>query len=135
MSMLRIIIDTETLMAGLAYPATPPGRIISAWRHGALELVLHPNILNRLIDSMTLLGQDYGWSAYQVSEMVSAMTLNAIVLAPEEGFERIPSEDETDIRYRLPRGAAYFVTNDVSHLAKADCYPVLTPGDFWGRFA
>ena len=32
MSGLRVVLDTNVLVSGLAYPGSVPGRIISAWQ-------------------------------------------------------------------------------------------------------
>ena len=34
---LRVVLDTNVLVSGLAYPASVPGRILSAWKQGALS--------------------------------------------------------------------------------------------------
>ena len=33
---LAVLLDTNVLLSGLAYPACVPGRLIAAWRFGAL---------------------------------------------------------------------------------------------------
>jgi predicted nucleic acid-binding protein len=36
MAGLAVVLDTNVLLSGLAYPASVPGRLIAAWRFGAL---------------------------------------------------------------------------------------------------
>ena len=45
---MRVVLDTNVLLSGLAYPASPPGRILAAWKAGALEVVLSDYILEEL---------------------------------------------------------------------------------------
>jgi predicted nucleic acid-binding protein len=40
MAGLAVVLDTNVLLSGLAYPASVPGRLIAAWRFGALRLGL-----------------------------------------------------------------------------------------------
>jgi predicted nucleic acid-binding protein len=37
MAGLGVVLDTNVLLSGLAYPASVPGRLIAAWRFGALR--------------------------------------------------------------------------------------------------
>lgn len=37
---MRVVLDNNELLSGLAYPASLPGRILAAWKAGALEVVL-----------------------------------------------------------------------------------------------
>ena len=48
MASLGVVLDTNVLLSGLAYPASVPGRLIAAWRFGALDLVLSDFILTEL---------------------------------------------------------------------------------------
>lgn len=45
---LRVVLDTNVLVSGLAYPVSVPGRIVGAWRQGGLEVVLSHYILDEL---------------------------------------------------------------------------------------
>ena len=47
MAGLRIVLDTNVLVSGLAYPTSVPGRIVGAWRGGRLDVVLSRFILAR----------------------------------------------------------------------------------------
>lgn len=49
MAALRVVLDTNVLVSGLAYPAGNPGRILAAWRQGALQVVLSRYILDELV--------------------------------------------------------------------------------------
>jgi predicted nucleic acid-binding protein len=39
MAGLAVVLVTNVLLSGLAYPASVPGRLIAAWRFGALGVV------------------------------------------------------------------------------------------------
>jgi predicted nucleic acid-binding protein len=36
--MPRVVVDTNVLLSGIAYPASIPGKILAAWRNGSLEV-------------------------------------------------------------------------------------------------
>ena len=40
MAGLRVVLDTNVLVSGLAYPGSVPGRILNAWQQGGLDVVL-----------------------------------------------------------------------------------------------
>ena len=45
MATLRVVLDTNVLLSGIAYPTIIPGKIMAAWRHGSVEVILsniHP---------------------------------------------------------------------------------------------
>ena len=46
---LRVVLDTNVLVSGLAYPGSMPGRIVAAWRQGGLEVALSRYILDELV--------------------------------------------------------------------------------------
>ena len=50
-SALCVVLDTHVLVSGIAYPGSTPRNIVSAWRHGAIEVVLSPFILDELPNS------------------------------------------------------------------------------------
>lgn len=43
-----MVLDTNVLLSGIAYPGSVPGKLIIAWRHGALNVVLSDDILDEL---------------------------------------------------------------------------------------
>lgn len=42
MATLRVVLDTNVLLSGIAYPASVPGKIMAAWRHGSVDILLSP---------------------------------------------------------------------------------------------
>jgi uncharacterized protein len=45
---LRVVLDTNVLLSGIAFPASIPGKIMSAWRLGSIEVVLSDFIIEEL---------------------------------------------------------------------------------------
>jgi predicted nucleic acid-binding protein len=49
MAGLHVVLDTNVLVSGLAYPGSIPGRIVSLWRQGGLDVVLSRYILDETV--------------------------------------------------------------------------------------
>jgi predicted nucleic acid-binding protein len=60
MAGLAVVLDTNVLLSGLAYPASVPGRLLAAWRFGALEVVLSELILAELRRTLPRLAHRHG---------------------------------------------------------------------------
>ena len=48
MATLRVVLDTNVLLSGIAYSASIRGKIMAAWRHGSIEVILSAFILDEL---------------------------------------------------------------------------------------
>ena len=46
---LRVVLDTNVLVSGLAYPGSVPGRIVTAWRQGGLVPVAGGTLFTLLV--------------------------------------------------------------------------------------
>ncbi|MGZ9006296.1 MAG: PIN domain-containing protein, partial [Burkholderiales bacterium] len=61
MPTLRVVLDTNVLVSGIAYPVSIPGRIMSAWRRGAIKVVSSHYILEELARVLPRLGERLQW--------------------------------------------------------------------------
>ncbi|ARJ65020.1 hypothetical protein WV31_04735 [Magnetospirillum sp. ME-1] len=129
--MSRIMTDAETLAIGLAYPATPQGRIIAAWRHGVLEIVLERDSVEHLARIFHRYIGRLGWSVLDVNDLIAAIRL-AVIDVPPRGWRDLPSAPGGKLG--LPQGAAYYVSDAEDVLALAEIHPVMTPKRFWETF-
>jgi uncharacterized protein len=136
---LRLVLDTNVLLSGLAYPASVPGRILAAWRHGSVEVLLSAWILDELRRVLPRLSHRHGLSAQEIEDLVDALSIQAELVEP-----LAPDAPELRGTADLPvlgtllaalhhGGAAYVVTGDKDLLALADHHPILTPAGFWSR--
>ena len=74
MAGLRVVLDTNVLVSGIAYPESLPGRILGAWRRGGVDVVLSRYILDEMV---------------RVLPRLKRVTLNA---AEIRGFSGLRSE-------------------------------------------
>ena len=139
---MRVVIDTNVIVAGMAYPAGPPGRIVAAWRSGALQVVLSPWILVECARVLPRLKPFSTLSEAEINDLVELMAFAAEVVEPESGSLTQAAEaqvrdvaDEPVLATLLASGADLLVTGDKDLLALAKAFPILTPAEFCARHA
>ena len=74
---MRVVLDTNVIVAGMAYPAGPPGRIVAAWRSGALQVVLSPWILAECARVLPRLRPYTSLTPAEITELVEQMEFAA----------------------------------------------------------
>jgi putative PIN family toxin of toxin-antitoxin system len=134
MAGLRVVLDTNVLVSGLAYPGSIPGRIVAVWRQGGLEVVLSRYILDEVARVLPRLSR-LDLSAGEIRDLVDSFMFLADVVEPDGGQDA-DLRDEADQQVlgtlRASR-ADYLITGDKDLLALQERYPIVTPAEFWGR--
>ncbi len=139
---MRVVLDTNVIVAGMAYPSGPPGRIVAAWNSGALDVVLSPWILAECERVLPRLQPFMALSADDIRDLVERLAFSADIVRPdllalssaaEAGVRDVL--DEPVLAALLASGAEVLVTGDKDLLALADRYPILTPAEFCTRHA
>ena len=137
MANLRVVLDTNVLLSGIAYPASIPGKIMAAWRHGSIDVVLSDFILDELRRVLPRLQTRHGLTKNEINDLVDSLALLAETVEPEAGLEAAlrDANDQpvlgTLLAARSASGASYLVTGDKDLLALADRNPIITPARFW----
>lgn len=129
MPTLRAVLDTNVLLSGIAYPGSVPGKLIGAWRHGALELVLSGYILEELRRVLPKLAHRHSFGANEVEDLIDALAI------------QVEMVDLTDVNDLPVLGtliaavqgdpATLLITGDKALLALSDRYPIRTAVEFW----
>jgi len=139
---MRVVLDTNVIVAGLAYPAGLPGRIVAAWRSGTLEVVLSPWILTECERVLPRLRQFTAMPPAEIRDLVEILSFSAEVIAPNLAALRTAGEarlrdtaDEPVLAALLASGADVLVTGDRDLLALSDRFAILSPADFCARYA
>lgn len=123
------------MVSGLAYPDSVPGRIVQAWRQGALELVLSRYILDELLRVLPRLNRRLKWQPADFADLVDILAMEAELVEPQSQDKRL-LRDVNDVPVLgtfLAAKAEYLVTGDNDLLALAGQYPIVSPADFWRR--
>ncbi len=128
-----IVLDTNVLLSGTAYPKSIPGEIISAWRGGSLEVKLSQYILDELQRVLPRLNHRLGWSNSEIREFVDSLAFLADLVDPIQVSEPLLRDraDQPVLGTFLAANANYLVTGDKDLLALSARYPIVTPAEFW----
>ncbi|HRD97650.1 MAG TPA: putative toxin-antitoxin system toxin component, PIN family [Rubrivivax sp.] len=131
---LRVVLDTNVLVSGLAYPGSVPGRIVTAWRQGGLDVVLSRYILDEMVRVLPRLPR-VTLSSEEIRDLGDSFMFLADIVepsGPRDAQLRDPA-DQPVLQTLLASAANYLVTGDKDLLALADRYPIVTPAGFWAR--
>lgn len=134
MAAMRVVVDTNVLVSGVAYPQSIPGRIVSLWRDGGLDVVLSRYILDETARVLPRLSR-VKLSAGEVRDLVDSLMFLADIVEPEETKDQRlrDAADRLVLGTFLAAGARYLITGDKDLLALADRYAIVTPSAFWAR--
>jgi putative PIN family toxin of toxin-antitoxin system len=137
MPSLGVVLDTNVLLSGIAYPGSVPGKLIAAWRHGALDVVLSDYILDELRRVLPKLAHRHGLSPHEIDDLIDALSILAEVVEPEAIFETdlvdagdLPILGTLVVAQRIGLVQA-LVTGDKALLSLRERYPICTPAEFW----
>lgn len=130
---MRVVLDNNVLLSGLAYPGSVPGRIVTSWRNGSLEVVLSHFILGELRRVLPRLSQRHNLSDAEIADLVDCLSSEAELVEPSSGVEPALTDpqDQPVLGTWRAAQADYLVTGDKALLALAPHYPVVTPAQFW----
>ncbi len=134
MAGLRVVLDTNVLVSGLAYPEGVPGRIVGTWRQGGLDVVLSKYILDEMVRVLPRLSRNKR-SPAEIRDLADSFLFAAEIVEPSGEVEE-SLRDKADgpvLGTLLAARADYLITGDKDLLALAGKYPIVTPAAFWER--
>lgn len=139
MASMQVVLDTNVVISGMAFPASVPGKIMQAWRSGAIEVVLSDYILDEIRRVLPRLRNRHGMSDAEIDDLVDILGFLAEIVEPLA----LPEDAVRDVRDTPVLGALiaglqtqdvdYLITGDQDLLVLAERYPIITPSDFWTR--
>jgi putative PIN family toxin of toxin-antitoxin system len=131
---LRVVLDTNVLVSGLAYPGGVPGMILSAWQQGSLNLVLSRYILDEMVRVLPRLSSNKR-SPAEIRDLADSFMLMAEIVEPsgELDEELRDRKGQSVLGTLLAAQADYLITGDKDLLALAGRYSIVTPAAFWLR--
>jgi uncharacterized protein len=131
---VRVVLDTNVLVSGVAYPKGIPGRIVGAWFSGGLDVVLSDYILQETIRILPKF-PSVPLNPAELRELTDSFRARAAMVEPEMAIEpalRDAADQQVLGTLRASR-ADYLITGDKDLLALGDRYPIVTPAAFWER--
>jgi len=134
MARLRLVLDTNILVSGLAYPESIPGRILSAWQLGALDVVLSRYILDEMVRVLPRLKR-IKLSPAEIRDLADSFMFMAEIVEPSGKVEKALRDkaDAPVLQTLLAAHADYLITGDKDLLALARRYSIMSPAAFWER--
>jgi putative PIN family toxin of toxin-antitoxin system len=137
MTALCVVLDTDVLLSGLAYPGSIPGKIVAAWRHGSIHVVLSDYILDELRRVLPRLAHRHQLSTAEIDDFVDILSIQAEII-PVGSHTDTHLRDSNDqpvlatyVAAREQCAAQYLITGDKDLLALADRHTIVTPAGFW----
>jgi uncharacterized protein len=141
MAGIRVVLDTNVLVSGLAYPGSIPGRIVHIWRQGGLDVILSRYILDEMVRVLPRLSR-ITLSAAEIRDLADSFLFLADIVEPSSQEDGPSSQEDASLRDPNDQAvlatlqaskATYLITGDKDLLALADRYPIVTPAEFWER--
>lgn len=134
MARLRVVLDTNVLVSGLAYPESVPGRILSVWQHGALGVVLSRYIIDEMVRVLPRLKR-IKLTPAEIRDLADSLMFMAEIVEPSGKPDKaLRDKADTPVLQTLQAANAdYLITGDKDLLALAERYPIVKPADFWER--
>jgi len=136
-----VVLDTNVLLSGIAYPASVPGKIMAAWRHGSVDVLLSGYIVDELRRVLPRLAHRHGLTMAEIDDLVDALSIQAEVIEPLPVAEQdLRDVDDQPVLGTLlaalkTTGADYLLTGDKDLLVLAERYPIMAPAKFWATHA
>jgi len=129
-----VVLDTNVLVSGLAYPGSVPGRIVGAWRRGGLDVVLSKYILDEMVRVLPKLSSNKR-SPAEIRDLADSFLFTAEIFEPSGEMDATLRDkaDQPVLGTLLAAKADYLITGDKDLLALAGKYPIVTPAVFWER--
>ena len=140
---MRLVLDTNVVVAGLAYPSGPPGKIVAAWRSGTLQIVLSQWILTECERVLPRLGRFTTLSAGDIRDLVDSLALMADIVEPDADADALAraaaagvhdAADELVLATLLGSDAHMLITGDRNLLVLSARFPILSPAGFCARY-
>jgi len=136
---IKVILDTNVLLSGIAFPSGVPGKIVAAWRNGSIEVFLLQYILEELRRVLPRLHHRHGLTCDEIDDLVDLLSILAETIEPDD-----PNESELRDSQDMPvlgaliagvrrHSVDYMITGDKDLLVLSKRYSILSPGDFWAQ--
>jgi putative PIN family toxin of toxin-antitoxin system len=134
MAGLRVVLDTNVLVSGLAYPQSIPGRILSVWRRGGVDLILSRYILDEMARVLPRLKR-ITLNPTEIRDLADSFMFLAEVVEPDGEVDATlrDASDQQVLGTLRAAKADYLITGDKDLLALGGRYSIVTPAAFWER--
>ena len=130
---MRVVIDTNVVLSGVAYPASPPGRVMQLRQSGALEAVVSEFLLGEIARVLPRMNTRLNWSVQEQQDYVEMMRILCDVVEPAATNAVQDKNDNPVLGTLMASGADYLITSDKDLLVLSAEFPIGTPARFLQR--
>ena len=127
---MRVVIDTNVVLSGLAYPASVPGRVMQLWTNRAIEAVVSEYLLDEIARVLPRMNTRLKWTTQEQQDYVEMMRILCEVVAPAQTDAVRDKNDNPILGTLIASRADYLITGDKDLLVLLDQYAVVTPAQF-----
>ena len=128
---MRVVIDTNVLVAGLLSPFGRPGEVVRMIAAGSLSLLYDARIMTEYIQ--VLKRPKFSFSLEHIEALLDQVKAVGVIVAADPLSVRLPDEeDEAFLEVALAGHAECLITGNLKHfpLAARRSMQVLTPTEF-----
>jgi putative PIN family toxin of toxin-antitoxin system len=128
---VRIVLDTNVLVAGLLSPFGPPGEIVRMVSSGELTLSPDARVLSEYAE--VLRRPKFGFDEDAVAALLDYVEYRGLMVASSPLLEALPdTDDEPFLEIALACGAEYLITGNRVHFPESLCRgaDIVTPAEF-----
>jgi len=131
---MKIVLDSNVLLSGLAAPNSTPGRIISAWDNHSFDIVTSEFQLAEIARVMAYpkVRKLLQWDEPEIQAFIRQLCLRVEIVNISDIDARVPTDpDDTPILATLIAAKAdCLVSGDKDLLALREDYCIETPAEF-----
>jgi len=134
---MKVVLDTNIFLSGLMLPESQPGKILSAWRSSAFELVLSEPMLIEITRVLAYpkIRKRIEWSDEEIDHFISLLRFNAEIVNIE-GIDAVVPRDADDapvLAALIASQADCLVSGDQDLLCLKEQYSIETVAEFVKR--
>jgi putative PIN family toxin of toxin-antitoxin system len=134
---VKIVLDTNVLLSGLAYPNGTPGRIVAAWDNHSFDLIISHSQLREIARVLAYpkIQKLLRWDKDRIEEFIRQLLLRAEIVDPATVFVEVPGDPDDGfiLANLIASGADLLITGDQALAALRDRHPIETPAAFLRR--
>ena len=134
---MKVVLDSNIFLSGLMLPKSQPGKILSAWRSSAFELVLSEPMLIELTRVLAYpkIRKRIAWSDEEIDHFITLLRFKATIVSIE-GVDAVVPRDADDapiLAALIASDADCLVSGDQDLLCLNEQYPIETVAQFVKR--
>jgi len=134
---MKVVLDTNIFLSGLMLPESVPGKIVSAWRSSAFELVLSEPMFTEIARVLAYpkIRKRIAWTDEDIDHFIALLRFRAEIVDIQSIHAVVPRDpDDAPILATFIAAAAdCLVSGDQDLLELRDDYAIETAAEFCRR--